>query len=986
MPLVANQLLKYNGTKWTNSRAAISELLDVNLVTPTAGQALTYNGSNWTNNMISTTMQTNTTSTTLDLNSFTVNSFISYQASSITVSNGPSQIVNPVISGLVVLFETNSYFFTQTVYIRREAYIRSGILSDISTITWNDLYATSITGEYYEIIDGNTTPPISANDGDKYYVMPSPTDAWSSFSTGSIAVYDATNAMWNSVTLTDGRKVVLLSPDNLKSLSSQYYSEGIVYSYSPLVAAPVLTGVFLVSVGTTPVTSTTSQSLSTLKIKKLISQSMLRSGPTIGAQQYTLAVIGDNDLLYHNHATQNSMASNNLLVSSLTSSNCTFGKRLYRENLTTEKVKDVYISNQYNLTLLQDGTLIILYPTIVGNTGTTVVGQSFYIDVAAPPTTYLSSFSTILSKQVIQIICHRRFQEIVYSYISGATASNVTLTGPNFLYQKTNGKIISFGINGAMSGRNVWTKTTFGTYNLLCNFTAGSNIVTITNDQGTSELYGGEAITALTNYVPTNTFVGSILNGNQFTMITSTGTPSNATLSSGQTITINYSSGRVAGVFPLSGCATTIGSTTVNISSTSLCPGSRLYHSNFTGGMVTVVSVLTSTTVQVSAAATTTGSSLTIFVDPLTGQVKKIITVLPLHPFVIALTNNNNVLIWGSTNWGTINIIPTRYTTYFPGITDLVHAYAGYPGLIFSGGYTYSTPGEIGIWWKAGSVDGYSTWAGTGTGSGNGIGTVNRVSPLPNVFGSTGTVNTNPTNILVTRTVNSGAISIGVSTITTAANVTGMSAGFSVSCIGIPANSYVGSVLSATSFTIVNAAGVAVVTTQAIPSNTVISYKMLASGETIKQLESRFITRFLDASSNYSYSTINYILTSNNRLFILGEFLSPLSSPYFAAPTLFLTGVTQIHGYYSNAILLFTKDDGWLYGLSLEGSSTTTNLTLTASYTQYIPFKTIYNTATYGAIKECLDGYILTTNGDCYMFHPKGVIIRYNESSTLLAS
>lgn len=46
-PLVTNQILKYDGTKWTNgiggAVAALDDLTDVSVPTPIAGQALVYN-------------------------------------------------------------------------------------------------------------------------------------------------------------------------------------------------------------------------------------------------------------------------------------------------------------------------------------------------------------------------------------------------------------------------------------------------------------------------------------------------------------------------------------------------------------------------------------------------------------------------------------------------------------------------------------------------------------------------------------------------------------------------------------------------------------------------------------------------------------------------------------------------------------------------------------------------------------------------------
>ena len=105
MPLQANQLLKDNGVKWTNSQAAVSELSDVTLTAPTSNQVLTYNGSSWINSNIangSGELITNPTTSVIDLNSYNSSIFINYTAPSITVINGPSQIVNPVLVDLVV--------------------------------------------------------------------------------------------------------------------------------------------------------------------------------------------------------------------------------------------------------------------------------------------------------------------------------------------------------------------------------------------------------------------------------------------------------------------------------------------------------------------------------------------------------------------------------------------------------------------------------------------------------------------------------------------------------------------------------------------------------------------------------------------------------------------------------------------------------------------------------------------------------------------
>ena len=53
MPLAANQLLKYNGTKWTNANSNLSEQADVQITTPSNNQVIQYNGSKWVNASIS---------------------------------------------------------------------------------------------------------------------------------------------------------------------------------------------------------------------------------------------------------------------------------------------------------------------------------------------------------------------------------------------------------------------------------------------------------------------------------------------------------------------------------------------------------------------------------------------------------------------------------------------------------------------------------------------------------------------------------------------------------------------------------------------------------------------------------------------------------------------------------------------------------------------------------------------------------------------
>ena len=47
--LAANQILKYNGSKWVNSKDALANLSDVVISSATSGQSLMYNGSNWVN-------------------------------------------------------------------------------------------------------------------------------------------------------------------------------------------------------------------------------------------------------------------------------------------------------------------------------------------------------------------------------------------------------------------------------------------------------------------------------------------------------------------------------------------------------------------------------------------------------------------------------------------------------------------------------------------------------------------------------------------------------------------------------------------------------------------------------------------------------------------------------------------------------------------------------------------------------------------------
>ena len=974
MPLASGQLLKYNGTKWTNSLVNISEVTGVTLTTPSAGQVLSFNGTNWVNtNSSSNSLQTNTTTTSIDLNTFTTNTYTNYTSSSITVSNGPAQIVNPVTTGLVVLVETNGVFFTQSVYIRREAYVRSGNLADISSINWYNLYANSSVSDYYEIMDGLNTPPLAASNGERYYVMPSATGLWSAYSTGSIAVYDATNAIWTNETLVDGKKVVLLSPTNLNVLSSGYYTTGVVYTYSPLVAAPSVTGVFLVSVGNVVSATTTSPSVSELKVSKLVSLTQRRQ--ILGASFNSfIAFIDENGILYHNGATQNAKeAYSSIDVTTFGNSNAILSKRIYRQ-VNTEKVRDCFIGGAiYSITLMQDNTLILVLST--HSTNTFVNYQTGLATLAA--STFVSNMYTVLSNSVTQIFYDTApMPRGIAAVVGNARTSEVP--GLNFMYQKTNGKVVAFGQNGGMAGRGTDSHLGITTINYTCSFTAGSNIVTILTAAGTSELAGGEPITALTNYVPANTFVGSFINGNQITMVNANGLAANATLTSAsQSVAFNIVNGRTAAVYTATSCATTSGSTTVTMLAadvTRIAAGGRLYHTNFPGGMVTFVSVLTSTTIQVSVAATATGSSLTITVDQLTGNLKKLLYVSAYNPLVAALTTNNNLLAWGAQ---TLSTTPTNLTSFFPGITDLLH---------ISTGNLYSIQDDDkGFWWRAGTVDRYSTWGGSGNGNGVGIGTTPTTAPFLNTYGIASTANTNPTNILVTRTVNSGAISSGVSTITTAANVTGMSTGFTISGTGIPANTFVGAVTSATSFTIVDANGVAVVTTQAIPSNTVLSYSMLSSGESIQQVD--YSLNITAVNTDSAMSPLRYILTSNGRLFTFGTAGDYRVEFYLGAPTLVDRNVVNMYSQYSafRNNILYQKTDGWLYAIVLRrpGENAMNHLT-PLTIVNYTPVRTYYNTASYGAIKECKDGYILTTSGDLWMFHNKGGIRKYYESPAVM--
>ncbi len=112
MPLANNQVLKYNGTKWTNALVNLSELNDVTLTSPTSNQVLSYNGTKWVNSPPSSSgaMITDTTTTSLNLSSYSTNSFVDYRANSITVTNGPSNVNGTVVGGLVVEFQTDGGF------------------------------------------------------------------------------------------------------------------------------------------------------------------------------------------------------------------------------------------------------------------------------------------------------------------------------------------------------------------------------------------------------------------------------------------------------------------------------------------------------------------------------------------------------------------------------------------------------------------------------------------------------------------------------------------------------------------------------------------------------------------------------------------------------------------------------------------------------------------------------------------------------------
>ena len=173
MPLAANQVLKYNGSRWTNAALAISELSDVVLDDTTPRELGSVNSSVSNGSVNRSTLQSNTlrtnamttddSTTTVDLSSYTSNVYIHYTSSPLTISNGPDDlrgecvasnkeadgveaiadgVVNPVTlsGGVIVQVDTDGAVFAQALYANNAFYHRYGLLSSMATIPWQKLY------------------------------------------------------------------------------------------------------------------------------------------------------------------------------------------------------------------------------------------------------------------------------------------------------------------------------------------------------------------------------------------------------------------------------------------------------------------------------------------------------------------------------------------------------------------------------------------------------------------------------------------------------------------------------------------------------------------------------------------------------------------------------------------------------------------------------------------------------------------------------
>ena len=261
---VNKNVLKYNGTNWINSSVTIPDITGFSITSPSNSQVLQYNGTNWVNSTLSVGgLTTDSSTTSLNLNSFSSNTFTNYTSSSITLTAGPAAVTSPVTTSLAVQFETDGTFFNQRLYVSGVAYTRNGSLSNIMNVPWVSTYSTQSSSNR-SVIDALSTPPSYAVEGDIYYILSSPTGNWSGFTVGTLAYYF--NSAWVNVSISNGTVVVLLSPDNLSSLSSGYYYSGQTCVYNSLFT-PVVSSVYL-----QPVTaqSTTVPSVNDLVVKSVV--------------------------------------------------------------------------------------------------------------------------------------------------------------------------------------------------------------------------------------------------------------------------------------------------------------------------------------------------------------------------------------------------------------------------------------------------------------------------------------------------------------------------------------------------------------------------------------------------------------------------------------------------------------------------------------------------------------------------------------------
>ena len=989
MPLQNNQQLLYNSTlsKWTNDFSSLSDQKDVLLSTPSNGQVLSYNGTKWINNTTSSgspTMSTDTTTTTLNLSSYSTNTYIDYTASSITVSNGPSSVNGTVLGGVTVKFETDGTFFKQDLYVNGVLYVRFGKLSSISTSTWNTVSSSSSASTSYTVIDALTTPPVNTTfiDQDTYYVLPSPTGVWSSITPGRLAIYNGNTSSWDVVTVSDGTVIILSIPTNLSILSSSYYFSGQSTIYNSLFT-PVVTGVYLQPVTSNTINNVTS--VSSLKFKKIIP--LRHYDFNTWNNSYTLTPSGDLCCMFID--TQDRVWSKAISYGNgawdpfINYPSRSFGLRQYPNNeLVT--VKQAYGASGHCWFLKSDKSLI--YSSNVksqrggGNSNWTpvTVMRLKVFDTCALYETNVNSIYTDIGPGS---------SKGNYSYLLGQTT--VTYPTISIYYVKTTGKLHYLGgNNGAIGDGTTAPVSSAITYSNVYAVTSGSNILTGSTTYGNAYIDIGMQIQAIASVIPSGCYVGSIINGNQVTMVDVNGNNVNAlsTVAS-QSVTFLAVSTQV-GILSVT-AAITNGSTTVTLSASDVTLVSGLgylYNPAFPNGRTSIVSVLSSTTIQVANASTVTNASITLYVDLFTNNIKTLLHATHCTPLTVILTNNNNVYMTGSTS-NNVTATWVNYTSSFPNINTLMWIDACTPSENI--GKQYSS-----VWYKTTTnTDALMTWGDHILGNGRGTNYTTVTT-----YGAVGTTSTTPVNILPAKTSTCNAVSSGASTITFQAALVGpISVGYYVSGTNIPTGTYVKDILSSTSISLCDVNGNTVTVTGAITAGTTITYQLLAPGESISNYKSGQI---IWVTGNILIGLSRVLLTSTGRLFQWGPVpdASTATTRFYYAPTLIDRNVTKIFfdNFYSDISFLYLKTDGWLYlpstlpwypqainNNALSTQDTVTGLTAfsiskAGNVTQ--PLKTYYNTTTYGPISDVVGGYVLTTDGTIWAMQANKVVNVLNSS------